>query len=79
MDHETGTEDHQWQAEEETGKFEVLGVANIYPKHDAPDRRADIVNLEHVSCVGDAKVIHDHAEIVEVKVPAVEGEEEQGG
>lgn len=74
MDHEARAEDKEGQAEEETGVFEVFGETDPDTEDDAPEARADVVDLAHVAGHRDREVVHHQAEVVEVQVPAVEAE-----
>ncbi|KAF5122485.1 hypothetical protein E5D57_012965 [Metarhizium anisopliae] len=79
MNHQTGAENHERQAEAEDGPLEVLGVLDPEAKDDAPEAGADVVNLRHVAGVAVAEVVHDEDEAVKVEVPRVEAEVGQGG
>lgn len=79
MDHQTCAQDHERQAEEQTGVLEALNETDPHPENNAPEGRADIIDLRHVSGHGLVQVVDNDAEVVEVKVPAVETEIHNGG
>ncbi len=79
MDHQAGAQEEEGKAEEETGILEVLGVADVDSEEHTPEAGSDVVDVEHVSGHRDTKAVYDHQEVEEEQVPAVEGEERQGG
>ena len=74
VNHQTSTENLQGKSKEEAGPLEVLGVSDPNTEDDTPEGRSDVVDLGHVTSVGDSQVVDDVNEVVEVQVPRVEAE-----
>ena len=74
VDGQTSAEEGERQAEAEAFVFDAAGVAHPQTEDDAPEARADVVDLHHVACFGVVEAVHGLDELVEVLVPAVEAE-----
>lgn len=72
MNHEAGTEEHQGQTKEQSRVLEVPSVPDPNTKDDAPEGRADVVNLGHVTSQRDGQIVNNHDEVLVVHVPTVE-------
>lgn len=79
MNHQARTQDHERQAEEQTGMLEVLGPAHPETEDNTPETGTHVVDLGHVAGHGGVEVVNDRAEVVEVEIPAVEAEVERCG
>ena len=78
MDHQTGAQEDQRESEAKTGVFELLGDVDDDTEDSRPQTRAHVVDLADVAGQADREVVHHHAEVVEVQIPAVVAEEEKG-
>lgn len=57
----------------------MLHLSNVGSEHDAPEAGADVVDLGHVSCLRDIKVVYHLYEVVVVEIPRVKAVVENGG
>lgn len=76
VDHETRSEEDERQSESQTSVLELLGDIDDDTEDGGPQTRADVVDLTDITSRTDRDVIDDHAEVIEVEIPAVVAEEE---
>lgn len=78
LDHETDTEDGDGDTKEDGGPLEASVVAQEDTEKDGPEGATHGVDVAHVGGVGDAQVVDDDTEGVEVVVPHVPGSVDGG-
>lgn len=75
VDHECGTENVDWDSNE-SDPLVATRVTDRDTGDNTEDAGADGVDVAHVGCFGDGKVVDNQVERVKVEIPAVEGDVE---